>query len=281
MKSGLAFLLFPLLLVGVAYAQTPADAAQALEQQFGHTALALRGLYWDSNLHFASDGSLIGKAETAFAVSDARFDLQHAEIKGKKLILHGDLPTAFAGKDGEVSYHVGWISRTVEIDLNDTALPSVLAVLWKVFYQPAETIPGTCTKEEMLQQAERKSKAEGHQDDPLAFGERGAEITTCRANGDKLVSPSVRRRGPLKAPVATYDPEPAYPANEKNGGIVIVQLVVDPKGHASSIIVERPLGHGFDEAAVQAVHGWKFAPATREGEPVPVIVNVEVNFHKG
>jgi TonB family protein len=269
-------------LASAALAQTPSDAAQAIEKELGHRVMTLRALYRDDNLRFASDGSLIGHGETAFATSDAKFDLQHAELKGTKLILHGDLPVAMAdGSDGGVTYHVGWVSRTVEIDLADTTSPGVMASLWKVFYQPSETIPGTCTTEEFLQrQAELKNKPAARDDDPLAFGERTPEKAVCRSNGDKIVTQFLRRHGPVNAPRATYDPEPEYPSKEKIEGVVVLQLVVDPKGHASSIIVVRSLGHGFDESAVRAVHRWKFDPATLEGEAVPVLVNVEVNFHK-
>jgi outer membrane biosynthesis protein TonB len=31
--------------------------------------------------------------------------------------------------------------------------------------------------------------------------------------------------------------------------------------------------------AVKAVSAWKFRPAEKDGNPVPVAINVEVNFH--
>ena len=40
----------------------------------------------------------------------------------------------------------------------------------------------------------------------------------------------------------------------------------------------RPVGFGFDDAAVQSVKTWTFKPATKNGEPVPVQFAVEVNF---
>jgi periplasmic protein TonB len=35
---------------------------------------------------------------------------------------------------------------------------------------------------------------------------------------------------------------------------------------------------GLDEQAVNAVERWKFEPAKKDGQPVPVMINVEVNF---
>jgi len=42
--------------------------------------------------------------------------------------------------------------------------------------------------------------------------------------------------------------------------------------------VTRSLGLLLDDAAVDAVSQWKFAPGTRGGQPVPVIATIEVNF---
>jgi TonB family protein len=42
--------------------------------------------------------------------------------------------------------------------------------------------------------------------------------------------------------------------------------------------VQRGLGMGLDQKAVEAVKQWKFDPATKDGKPVAVQINVEVNF---
>jgi outer membrane biosynthesis protein TonB len=36
---------------------------------------------------------------------------------------------------------------------------------------------------------------------------------------------------------------------------------------------------GLDQRAVEAVSAWQFRPATKDDEPVDVLINVEVNFH--
>jgi protein TonB len=54
--------------------------------------------------------------------------------------------------------------------------------------------------------------------------------------------------------------------------------VVDAQGHPRNIHVARSLGLGLDEKAVEAVRKWKFEPGTKDGQPVAVQVNVEVNF---
>jgi TonB family protein len=59
---------------------------------------------------------------------------------------------------------------------------------------------------------------------------------------------------------------------------VILWLVIDRDGLPTHIRVQRPAGMGLDEEAFDSVRTWKFEPATKDGRPVPVMINVEVNF---
>lgn len=263
-----------------------ADVAKTIERNYLHRLLTLRGLYRTENLHFGADGSALGNPEVAFATSDARFEVQSATLKGNQLTLTGDLPLAFYDENEKsVSYHSGLTKRTIEIDLADASPAAAMETFWKVFFRPDETVPATCTLEEFRKEREeaaakpRPSKDQ-QLESSLEFGQRGQQAAHCRANGDRIVSDVVRRNGGVKAPRATYTPDPEYPKNQRLTGKVILQLIVDRTGHASAMIVEKTFAPGYDEAAAAAVHTWKFAPATREGEPIPVVVNVEVEFHR-
>jgi TonB family protein len=46
----------------------------------------------------------------------------------------------------------------------------------------------------------------------------------------------------------------------------------------SDVKVLNGLPSGLNDRAIAAVRQWKFAPATRLGQPVDVIVEVEVEF---
>lgn len=61
-------------------------------------------------------------------------------------------------------------------------------------------------------------------------------------------------------------------------GEVIVSLVVDASGHPQRVRVPRPIGMGLDEKAVEAVRQYRFKPATKNGQAVPVLMNIAVNF---
>jgi protein TonB len=57
-----------------------------------------------------------------------------------------------------------------------------------------------------------------------------------------------------------------------------VNLIVDTHGLPQNVRVIRGVGMGLDEKALEAVRQYKFKPAMEGGKPVPVQVNVEVNF---
>jgi TonB family protein len=61
-------------------------------------------------------------------------------------------------------------------------------------------------------------------------------------------------------------------------GAVVLEIVIRRDGSVGDVQVLRGLGSGLDERAVTAVRNWRFAPARRLGEPVDVVVEVEVEF---
>jgi len=57
-----------------------------------------------------------------------------------------------------------------------------------------------------------------------------------------------------------------------------LSLTVDSDGLPKDVCVINELGHGFDRQAFDAVGEYRFKPATRDGRPVPVRLEVMVNF---
>ncbi len=89
-------------------------------------------------------------------------------------------------------------------------------------------------------------------------------------------------RGGITIPKPIYDPDPDYsdPARQaKVQGTVLLWIVVDADGKVQDVRVKRSLGFGLDEKAVEKVRTWKFEPARKDGQPLAVQLNVEVNFH--
>ena len=89
------------------------------------------------------------------------------------------------------------------------------------------------------------------------------------------------RIGPgLVSPVKTRHVPPVYPPialASRREGIVILEAVIAESGRVRDVRVLRsvPL---LDQAAVDAVRQWEFTPTKLNGEPVPIVMTVTVNF---
>ena len=85
----------------------------------------------------------------------------------------------------------------------------------------------------------------------------------------------------MSPPKGLYEPDPEYSEEARKAkyqGVCVVQLVVGTDGRAHDVRIERSLGLGLDEKAIEAVNQWKFEPGRKDGNPVATIINVEVTF---
>lgn len=88
--------------------------------------------------------------------------------------------------------------------------------------------------------------------------------------------------GGVSAPVVLHAVEPDFTEQARIAnlqGTVVLRIIVDSNGNPQNIRIERSLGMGLDEKAVEAVRQYKFTPATFQGHPVAVQMNVNVEFH--
>jgi protein TonB len=85
----------------------------------------------------------------------------------------------------------------------------------------------------------------------------------------------------VSAPVKLYAPEPVYPRAAllaRRAGTVVVEATIDREGRVTALRALTSRGLGLEEAALAAVAEWRFRPALRRGEPVPVLFRLTVNF---
>jgi outer membrane biosynthesis protein TonB len=61
-------------------------------------------------------------------------------------------------------------------------------------------------------------------------------------------------------------------------GIALYHAVIGPDGVPGEIAVARPIGFGLDENAVKAIRAARFEPAEKDGKPVPVLLDLVVQF---
>ncbi len=87
--------------------------------------------------------------------------------------------------------------------------------------------------------------------------------------------------GGVSEPILVYKVDPEFSEEARKAkfmGIVLVNLVVDQNGMPQNVHLLRGVGMGLDEKAIEAVKQYRFKPARENGKPVPVQLNVEVNF---
>lgn len=90
-----------------------------------------------------------------------------------------------------------------------------------------------------------------------------------------------RLRGGVTPPRLIYAPDPEFSEEARKAkyqGSVVIWAVEGADGRVRDVRVRRSLGMGLDEKAVEAIHLWRFEPSRKDGIPVAVQVDVEVNF---
>jgi TonB family protein len=129
----------------------------------------------------------------------------------------------------------------------DPALQRSMPPLWRHYFDPGLVWPAdgltTATIYQMLGQADQPKDVT-----PPSVASKVEPGFTAAARVDKV-------RGPLQ-----------------------LRLVVDAEGVPQRIVVTRPLGYGLDERAAEALAKWRYNPAIRGGQPVPVAILINFNF---
>jgi periplasmic protein TonB len=87
----------------------------------------------------------------------------------------------------------------------------------------------------------------------------------------------------ITSPRVVREVKPQYTADAmraKVQGVVLLECVVMPDGTVGDVRVSRSLDpiFGLDQEAAKAARQWRFMPGTKQGEPVPVLVTIELTF---
>ena len=87
----------------------------------------------------------------------------------------------------------------------------------------------------------------------------------------------------MKPPKATDAPDPKFPdlpPDAEQHGTVVMLVGINAKGRVDVVRVLRSDEPAFELSAVNTVKKWKFRPAEKNGQAVPVQVTVEMKFEK-
>ena len=90
----------------------------------------------------------------------------------------------------------------------------------------------------------------------------------------------IRPHSGVRAPTKTVHVAPIYPPLARASrvqGLVVIEATIDIRGNVESARVLRSIPL-LDQAALDAVHQWRFTPTQLNGVAVPIIMTVTVNF---
>jgi TonB family protein len=128
-------------------------------------------------------------------------------------------------------------------------------------------------------------RSQSRQGEAADLDARATAVQNARvAIGNPKLSEGVYRMGhAITPPSVLQKVEPEYSEEAriaKITGTVVVEAEIGTDGVAHNIHIKRGIGMGLDEKGIEAVQQWRFRPGTRinDGEPVAVLVNIEINF---
>jgi TonB family protein len=259
------------------------DLGEQLKSDYIGKTLTLRHFYEGKQLTFESDGSLVGSAEvgpwTVFGqilVKTIGVNERSLQIHARRVCLTFDEKTRFFRdvldylKDGKPEDTEGpkkfYETNDVDVDINLTsAQPNeqdISAAMNAVFLVPGDSM------RDLVPDYWR-----GY------FGEKEGQPRSGRDPTETVYSVKL---GEVSSPRAINRENPEFSewarlAHYQATGAI--SLVVDPSGLPRDLEIESPQGLGLDEKSIEAVSKWKFEPGMREGQPVPVKITVELEFH--
>jgi TonB family protein len=247
-------------LSGIAQNLTPETVVADAARQLIGKAFKLRHLVAQSTVKYDEEGYLLGKQEPGdwtlhshLQITDIKYKNQTIYIAGNRVIL------AFEKGNGSTVYVPSAKRIEIQIKTPGTGPFELEKELRKAFLSSTEGFP---------------ENLPAHWDRFVRCGRNPPEDCSSRPAGS-VVGDNVREPRLKDAPSPSYTDDARAMRLE---GQVRLRALVDQTGRVFHIEIVEPLGLGLDERAVQAVRRWKFDPGTRDGEPVPVFVDVYVNF---
>ena len=283
--------LFLILLFSIPVFARQPGVEKALRAEFVDKIVIVRGFYDGSMLRFDKDGKLTGKAIPGYWASEGMVKVSEInlrsgvlQIKAKRILNVFDRST---GKFENFDAHES-VLLELQLDGVPPEVDSVRQSLLKVIANDLSELK-TMTPDYWECWVNGRARRSGN-GVWMCSGIKNLVPNTDSAQAGQEVTvagPNPARERVFKVgkgvepPRALSTTDPEYNRAAKAAGLEgpsVLWVVVDEQGEIAHISVERPLGAGLDDRAVEAVREWRFAPARKDKKPVPCIINVEVNF---
>jgi TonB family protein len=281
------------------HVQAGSELEQRLRGQYDHKTLVLRNFYHGGRLSYDSAGSPANaSAASGEWTMDGFVRVKSLDLSGQHLTIKADrLPVVNGGrsfqvnneKENSLRIEVKFDPGAITGDKVDTALSriflttqdrlaNVVPDYWKPCVLAASTGQGG-------KQYHACSFPPGFSAIPgVVYSSQETPKSGEASSGESNISEGTMfRPGKGVSPprvLSQAAPEFSEPARRaKYRGTVVLSLVVDKMGQVRNIRILSPVGFGLDQKAVEAVSKWKFDPGRKDGEPVAVLIAVEVDFH--
>lgn len=280
------------------------DIEQHLRDQYQGKIFVLRGFYSNDRLRYDSAGSAVGNERSGDWTSDGFIALTEIHTSGHKLKMNArrmlvvsadrllQLQRAENQRTPDPDKRAVLVEIEADLGSSDVSAGHVDAVLSKIFLNTQDAF------EDMVPEYWKPCVPRGligedancHFSPEILAIPGVARQSNSRTDGQSLnpvsafqSSGKVLRVGNGVQPPRTISaPEPEFSERARAArfeGTLTLALVVSAEGVPTNVRILNPLGCGLDVQAVHAVEGWKFRPAEKDGQPVPVSIAVEVDFH--
>lgn len=265
--------LLALFLVQTAHADSLKDA---LNHKYKNHILALRSPFTaGKDQKFDSAGHSLNAAPSSGWLLYGGIYVEKLNLSSDALRLEGHLAACYIDKkNGNLAHVIFDKARRIEVHLDQplNSLDDAQNLLDRVFILKGDV-------------SERVKPEFRRADDNIPDDQifHVSKNTFRRPDGNALQAAADHNKEDIVLPPrATYTPEPEFSSQARHAkyqGTVVLGIVIDKAGRISRIRLERALGMGLDDNAMEGVKRWRFNPATRNGEPVAVAMSIEVSFN--
>lgn len=261
--------LLVLFLIQTAHADSLKDA---LNHKYKDQLLALRSPLTKGDQKFDSAGHALNIAKSSGWLLYGGISVKKIDLSPDTLRVEGVGATSYMEKRiGKLIVMPFGKDRHIEIHLDQplNSVDEADAIMDRIFFLGPDALDHI--RPEFRRADDNTPDSEISKVSQREFSHASANTAGSNDNNDKVLPPR-----------PTYTPVPEYSAQARHAkyqGTVVLAIVIDKAGKISRIRLDRPLGMGLDENAMEGVKQWRFSPARRNGEPVAVAMSIEVSFN--
>ena len=267
------------LFIPCAFAETPQQIAEQLRADYVGKTFVIRGFYSGETLVYDDAGKplSVGPAET-WTLAEAK--ITDLTATGAALHLEGQRQVALFMADGSKK-----VVDRPQLTEQTSATPPAAMVSIVLPLSPTENASEASAALQRVLASPDDIASVAPACWRRYFGHMMMDVNALPPG--EIVAripggpPAYRVGKDVSKPSAISTPDPTYPdvaQMMKVQGKVGLWVMLDGFGRVADVQVAKPVGAGLDEAAVAAVKQWRFEAAKKDGLPVPVVMNIGVEF---